>query len=321
GSTFSSSWITYENQETWEKYFRLSASSESNSTTITITSKARQDNDSAEAWYPKNVSNNPLWVKITNGTKSETFYCILKPQLGSLGLYVRNENNTYDSISEYEFVEDDRITDGGVIKHRKVIYVDSPVISSEFSHWTVLSKDSEIKVQTTDPTANISYNNSGTVLSSNTGAWSANPVYTILETSSLPYNSADIKFEDLVLCRTSNSSYFTSLADVMEDWKNQLCEDSQLILPMSLKNPVSSDSLRVYTLKKNTTDLEQIGTESNPYLELDWIGLYRIFVKSENGFRVRLDSTNSSDEFYFFDPSFNEIKKDVLTMDEGSLIP
>ena len=318
GATFSSSWITYENQETWEKYFRLSASSESNSTTITITSKARQDNDSTEAWYPKNVSSNPLWVKITNGTKSETFYCILKPQLGSLGLYVRNENNTYDSISEYEFVEDDRITDGGVIKHRKVVYVDSPIISSEFSHWTVLSKDSEIKVQTTDPTANISYNNSGTVLSSNTGAWSANPVYTILETSSLPYNSADIKFEDLVLCRTSNSSYFTSLADLMEDWKNQLCEDSQLILPMSLKNPVSSDSLQVYTLKKNTTDLEQIGTESNPYLELDWIGLYRIFVKSENGFRVRLDSTNSSDGFYFFDPSFNEIKKDVLTMDEGS---
>lgn len=319
GTAFDTSWIIYENKDLWEKYFSLSVVSESDSTTITIVSKARQDNDSSEVWYPRNVSNNPLWVKIARAdTKSETFYCILKPQLGELGLYVRNDNNTYDDISEYEFTVDDRITDGGVIKHRKVVYIDSSVISSEFSNWMVLSKDSEVKVQSTDPSANISYNNSGVILSSNTDAWSANPVYTILETSSLPYNSADIKFENLVLCRTSGSTHCASLADLIKDWKNQLCEDSQLILPMSLKNPVNSDSLQVYTLKKNTTDLERIGTESNPTLELDWIGLYRIFIKSENGFRVRLDSTNISDGFYFFDPSTNEIKKDVLTVDEGS---
>lgn len=309
--------ITYEDEALWNKYFQLSTGTSGDSTTVSVRCSGFQTNDPTSTWYPKASSGTPLWVKFSAGSYSETMYFILKPSLGDLRMFIHD--GEYYTLSNLEYTDEkNRILDSGVTKHRQVVYVTSSVVAGEFSHWTIVSKDSEISVRTTDQSIGQSFNNSGTVLSSNTDTWSQNSPWTTLDTATLPYGPDDIKFEDLVICRTVSDNNYSSYADTYDDWRNQLCEDSILSLPIKLKSNVKSDSLQIFTLKKNTTTLEQIGTEENPYLDLDYIGLYKIFVKSESGFRIKLNSTYQRDNFYFYDPTTDEIKSEVMTLDEGS---
>ena len=309
--------VTYSNQVLFETYFDLSISYPDQKTAlITIGSKGRRSDDSETSWYPKS-SDLPISVTITDSStgRAEIFYCIIKPSFSPLTLMEKTEDG-YSVISKLEFTDEKNLIEsGGVVKHRQICYLTSDSVISEFPYWTVFSKDSEIKVFTENPATMSTWTNSGNILSSDPSVWGNQVPYITIDTSTVPYGPDDVEFEPLVLQRTTDSSHVGSLSELYGDWKNQLCEDVKAVIPISLKSNIKSDSLTLLTYKKNSTVIEEI--EDNN-IDLDYIGLYRLIVKSSGSFRVRLGSTNSLDGIYFFDPSNNERKPNVLTLDEGA---
>lgn len=308
--------VTYSNQELFEAYFDMSIVYSGQTMLVTIGSKGLRSGDIATSWYPKH-SDLPISVTIRDAylMKSEVFYCVIRPEFSPL-VMMKRDGDEYSTIPELELTDEENlIEEGGVVKHRQICYLTSDTVTSEFPYWTVFSKDSELRIFTESPATLSTWNNSGNILSSDPSVWGNQVPYITIDTPTVPYGPDDVKFEPIVIQRTTDTSHIGSLEELYSDWRNQLCEDAKVSVPVTLKSNVKSDTLTLLTYKKNSTVIEEI-TDDN--IDLDYIGLYRLFVKSSGSFRVRLGSTNSLDGLYFFDPSNNVAKPNVLSLDEGA---
>ena len=297
----------------FEQFFTTSVTRLDNgSYRVEITSKPRNPEYDWSSWWPKTSESTPIELYVGN----ETFYCVVKPNLPDLKFYIK-EDDSYRVVTEVEMNSEKNQIEGpnNTIAHRQIVYVTSDMLSSEFPGWTVFSKDSEIEISSVDPSNNSGSSMSGFILDGNIDNWpSSGQQYTMITTTTLPYGVSPVKFDDLVVRRTAGSSLVDTVGGLFSDWRNQLV-DSNFSLGLSLAPTGKSDKIDVQYLTPTGNRVDYI--EGYP-LELDYIGLYRIYVKSEVGFRVSLPSSNKRDGFYFFDQSGNKIKWDVLTLDEGS---
>lgn len=300
-------------QSIFEQFFTTSVTKKTEgSFKVEITAKPRNPEYDQASWWPKNTEGKPIELFIGN----ETFYCVVRPNLPELMFYIP-EGDSYKVVSEVEMTSEKNQIEGpnNTIAHRQIVYVVSNVLSSEFPGWTVFSKDNEMEVYSVNPSDNTGSSMSGTVLDSNIDNWpNKGQQYTMLTTNTLPYDVTTVKFDDLVVRRTAGTGFVDEIDGLFEDWRNQLV-DNTYSLGLSLAPTGKSDKITVQYLTSGGNREDYI--EGLP-LELDYIGLYRIYVKSETGFRVSLPSSNKRDGFYFFNSSGNEIKWDVLTLDEGS---
>ena len=301
-------------QDIFNAFFTSSVTKKSEgSYRVEITAKPRNPEYDASSWWPKDTNLAPIQVYVG----SEIFYCVVRPALPELMFYVGNgEGGTYKVVESIEMNETNQIEGpNNTVAHRQVIYVTSNTLSTEFPGWTVFSKDSEIEVYSVDPSNNTGSSMSGTILDGNVDNWpKTNQKYTMLTTNTLPYGASSVKFDDLVVRRTAGTGFVDAIDGLFQDWRNQLVDETYS-LGLSLAPTGKSEKMEVQYLTPSGTRVDYI--EGQP-LVLDYIGLYRIYVKSEMGFRVSLPSSNKREGFYFFNPSGNEIKWDTLTIDEGS---
>ena len=305
---------------TISNYFSISFSSEYNSTkdncttTVYIEPKKLGSEYPTTAWYPKIDKNSigsytPVAVYFQNSSYKETFYCVIKPiTTDSIKFY------TFPDIKEctsLKYLNSEIPTSGDSTVRTKSLYVTSSVGSIDnLNYWSVFSKDLEININTDKD--NYGY---GTQLitSQDSTKWAEQgSIVTYITTASLPTDTIDFSLDDLCIRRIA--SKYESEIGMMKDWRNQLTEDvTALKIEMEGKSPTKT--LQVF-VPDNNGILYEIKDESP--LKLDHIGLYKIFVKSTDKYRVSLEDTNSLDHFYFYDPDKNVAKKDILSIDEGS---
>ena len=301
--------------------------------TIKIISKGLQRSDDTSLWYPRIEGTDkkyyPIPITISNNdlTHQETFYCAYRPNLKDTikfytGSFINDDKGKiigFDptEISEINFLEEDKGSAGNSSEYNKTVYITS-TIESEFPYWAVLSKDYEISVKNYGASS-ITWNNSGQLIYAKDidviKSWVTSNYPSFITTYTSRKVLEDVIFDDTVFIRTTSERHVSTLLDLYKDWRNQLVENETYTLPVKIdaKNP--EESLTVLLCNPNGEFVEI--NEGDP-IELDYIGLYKIFVKSDDKFRVSLDATNVRDGFYFYDIDKNLPKEDILAIDEGS---
>ena len=308
-------------------------------------------------WFPKIGSDDnerPARVIFMGGAgedPKEIIYCVIRPQFDNFVAYrpVVDEDNhelvgyeEADSIefnkTQYQYVDEEQ----SKVEYYNYLYIASDVVSGEFGRWIVFNKDSELSVKSKRVSGSeikIYGINSGKIISSDTTTWENNEIpQTFVSTVTDTWLADDMKFEELVIQMVVSAQGDDDDADykitnhldqsgLLSDWRNQLVEDYKIVLPVTLDGTKFSDSLQVFGHKSNTdtTNLVEFGEgvgdngkKKSPYLELDYIGLYKIFVKSTSKFRVALENFNSMDNFFFYDVSTDTAKRNILTIDENT---
>jgi len=301
--------------------------------TIKITSKGLQESDNTSSWFPRVEGTDkkyypiPITIRNNDLTLQETFYCAYRPNLKDTikfytGSFVEDDKGKiigFDptEISEINFLEEDKGSGGNSSEYNKTVYITS-TIESEFPYWAVLSKDYEISVKNYGASS-ITWDNSGQLIYAKDidviKAWVTSNYPSFITTYTSRKVLEDIIFDNTVFIRTTSERHVSTLLDLYKDWRNQLVEDETYTLPVKIdaKNP--EESLTVLLCNPNG---EFVKINEGDFIELDYIGLYKIFVKSDDKFRVSLDATNVRDGFYFYDIDKNLPKENILAIDEGS---
>lgn len=263
--------------------------------TVTITCISSGSGIPIHKWYPsveRNFVDVPIPIKIVDSdiNNNRTFYCVIKPKLeGTIKIFDTNPDNLVE-IKDHRFE-----SQGGT----KLIYIASTIgRTGEFDNWIVHKKDLEISVNQeglvgsqriiTEPIKNIAN-------------WEKNgEPKTLVSTQTKSPDLQEYHYDSLVIRRAAGS--YTSKVDYYRDWKNYLVQDSWTKLKLKQAGMDYSKTLSIYTADiNNVLKLLPIGKP----LELGYIGLYKLFIKSTSKFRITLSHYNEEDRFYFFDTSNN----------------
>lgn len=275
----------------FEEYFNCDYSKNAS---LTITPKKI---DGGYGWFPK-YEEKPILVKdISYGFN---FYCVIRKSVaGTIKLFDSNTNEELNSIVLN--------TANG-----RNIFISSTISdTNNYDYWKAVSSDSEINITWQSLGSGGSYK-----LINNNSNWD-NESRALFYTNTEAPDTSNYKFDSLQLRRTSRA-YYTNL-DIYKDWTNQLCEDSLISIPMSLEGKQSTVELSVLTADSNGTLIKH---ENEQPLELDYLGIYKLYVRSTEKFRVSIGGNNNkSDGFYFYDISSNIFKPNILMQDESSFDP
>lgn len=311
--------IKYEDQNLFNRFFDLNFSSNVppvsmvNPKTIcvmtfSITPKTISEEEYTKySWFPKLASGGiykPISITISKSNNEEKFYCIFKPDFSdTLKFY---DADSKEEIQSYEFEKD-----GG----NKALYVASSVgTTNEFDYWTIVEKDPEVSVNYN----NFGYNPTGAqrlvTNQEDISTWPNVPeAKTLLNTLTVSPTVSEYLYNDLVIRRATAG--YSNIISYYKDWKNQLCEDNEASLVLKQKGQDYSNTLTIYVADENEN---LVALEKGAALELEHIGLYKIYIRSTSPFRIIIDGPNKKDNFYFFDSSINQYLPDILMKDISS---
>jgi hypothetical protein len=287
----------------------------SGTTYVKITSKTLGSEYPTTSWYPKSDTTGvytPFSITITNQETNavvEKFYCIIKPDLtDTIGFY---NPETLEKVSSIKFLNSEIQKDNDN-KRQKRLYIASTVGSIDgLNYWEVFKKDLEVTVSTDRD--NYGYGNL-LITGTDSSKWGPDgSIVTYLGTTTIPQDSQDYSMDSLYIRRIATK--YESKVAMFSDWKNQLSDGSTAELPIQMEGKEPTTTLQVYVLGSDGL-LSEIQDETP--LELDHIGLYKIYVKSTDNYRVLLEDTNTLDHFYFYDTELNVPKPTILSVDEGS---
>lgn len=237
------------------------------------------------SWWPKTSNGEPTNLTIMLGEElSARAYVVYSPTLtGTLGF----EDKKGKAIDKVVFEDNEG---------RKEVRLDVVSTKTEadlyYPYWYCVSHDPEIGY--TSPMS---------------GGFGPMSVYTDVRAK----NSESVDFDPFIIRRVKQK--YTSTRRLIEDWENQLSIDSEKALELSLygNNPSKSISV-VADMDKGMLEVD----EKSP-IELTYIGLYKIFIKSNGRFRVRLsDTTNESEGLYFYNKGLDKVEDGLSMIDFGS---
>jgi hypothetical protein len=134
---------------------------------------------------------------------------------------------------------------------------------------------------------------------------------TYIDTTSTPTTTKDYSIDPIILQRSTYK--YSNIIDYYNDWKTQLVEDCKTTLPVEIEGLEPTQDLTVSILEDTGSTKEISDDEA---IELDHLGLYKFYVKSDNKFRVSLNNNNEG--IYFFDIDKNIIKENILMLEEGT---
>ena len=234
-------------------------------------------------WYPKEKDKDtpPMY-----SVGSAEFYCVMGPDLSDTIEFL---NSGGQGIKEIQYRDTER---------SKEVFPTSTV-SSDFNYWRQIGLDSRVSVFFSHYVNGYGVPFDGSIT---------------LETQYQMLNSRDIEFEPFVIQRMAGR--YQNAYDYFADWKNQLVSGYQESLPLSMigKNP--SDILEVLVYNPDGTFTE---IKDDECLNLDYIGLYKLFIKSTSTYRISIKGVEEGKQYlYFFNTTTDKIREGVLSIDKGS---
>lgn len=242
-------------------------------------------------------------------TYTTPLYFVIEPDFSdSIKVY---DSKTLGEIDSIRFDETNE-TDNPGTKERAFYVASNIGAITGYNYWMIMSKDLEVNTFYND--FNLGVGGARRLITSDKSTWKDNAEPIIqLRTSAESPNTLDKNFDDLVIRRSTGS--YESLIDYYKDWENQLCRTSEIHIPMSIAGQPETENITVYITGDDgfLTPLKDEDT-----LDLDYIGLYKLYVKSSSMYRVSLEGLPDSDHFYFYDTASDTPKKGILSFDEGS---
>lgn len=254
-------------------------------------------------WYPKTPEGNPVKVIV-----------------GGIPLYFITRKSLRNSIALNKVVGGDTIGNLELTTgNRESVFVSSKTLeNTPYEYWSCIKRDPEVSMYWD----NLGYGVPGYKLI-NSGIpveeWdSVNNHFPRVNFSTLTENNDTIKydFDDCILRRVPRS--YSNLEEMFRDWRSQLCEDSTMSIPMSLKATDSTGKIKVFSVD-TLGNLNELG--NNGFLDLDYIGLYKLVIKSDTKFRISINGKNKDCGFYFYDTSGDVPKTGTLMQDEAYFDP
>lgn len=234
-------------------------------------------------WYPKEEGKEtpPLFT-----IKSAEFYCVVEPDFSNMINFLSADNQVIEKI-QYRDTE----------RSKEVIPTSS--VSSDFNYWRLVGLDSRVSIF-----FNHYVNGYGVPFGDSI----------TLETQYQALNSRDFSFEPFVIQRLAGR--YPNAYDYFADWKNQLVCDYTQSLPLSMVGKNPSDILEILAYNPDGTFTE---IKDDECMNLDYIGLYKLFVKSTSTYRISIKGSEESKQYiFFFNTITNTIKEGVLSIDKGS---
>ena len=327
GSTWSISFDSTTDEIAFKEYFTYQLSSNTGNEVILSVTKREDISLSKNEWAPRKENAGsgrytPVPVNINNTrtslspgeesnsiTYTATFYFIVEPDFSdSIKIY---DSKTLGEIDSIRFEETDE-TDNPGTKERAFYVASNIGAITGYNYWMIMSKDLEVNTFYND--FNLGIGGARRLITSDKSTWkdNAEPIIQIRTSAESP-NTLDKSFDPLVIRRSTGS--YENLLEYYKDWENQLCRTSEITLPMSIAGQPETENITVYVMSEDgfLTPLKDEDT-----LNLDYIGLYKLYVKSSSMYRVSLEGLPDSDHFYFYDSITDEAKKGILSFDEGS---
>ena len=275
------------------------------SLSIEITNNILSSDYNLYSWYPQI----PLSIKITSSDKTffEYVYCVIRPSFENYPLSVYDLDKK--KVQEIKLM----IGDKKDTYRAKQYYINgSNVFNQYFNYWFPRSYDNFLNIVPTSSGSSV-YNTTYVGYPIVTNLSATDKLVTEVRTKGLPETTLDRYLEPIKLKRCCTQ--YTNIISYIKDWRNQLVLDDEVSVPVYLEGQTPSTTTKAY-IYKDDGELSLI--EDEGLMELDHIGLYRIYVRSNSKYRVSISNTSSEDGFYFYDIPTDSVLYNILTVDESS---